>query len=64
MKAGRTTFRVTPSEESKSFWDEYGFSGAVYDQLGNPDGSQDLVVKPEWLRVVKAKFGFLMEGQE
>ncbi len=54
VKGGRTTFRVTPSEESKSFWDEYGFSGAVYDQLGNPDGSQDLVVKPEWLRVLKA----------
>lgn len=54
VTGGRTTFRVTPSEESKSFWDEYGFSGAVYDQLGNPDGSQDLVVKPEWLRVVKA----------
>ena len=54
VKAGRNTFRVTPSEESKSFWDEYGFKGAVYDQLGNPDGSQDLVVKPEWLRVVKA----------
>lgn len=62
VQSGRTTFRVSPSEESKSFWAEYGFSGAIYDQLGNPDGSQDLVVKPEWLRVVKAKFNSLMEG--